>query len=464
MSSALVSDRDTVLGALSGLEAAFDAVAGLSFDALTNPEVLVVLSRLEIMSRREPVIEHRLITKLVRDGSAVELGAKNFADVLTAGLRISRKEAHRRLGDAKDLGQRSTLTGEPVQPCLPLTAAAQVAGRIGAEHITIIRKFFAELPTWVDYQTRGHAEADLARIASEFGPSELHRAADRLAALVNPDGDFTDVDRARKRGFIFGRQGADGMSKISGLADPELRATLDAAFSKLAAPGMCNPDDESPCVKGRPSEALVRGDRRTTAQRRHDGLTALSRSMLASGELGSHHGLPVTVIVSTTLADLESAAGQSVTGGGTLLPMSDLIRMASHAHHYLVIYDDAGRVLNLGREKRIASPDQRIVLHSKDRGCTFPGCTVPGFLTEVHHAECDWADDGLTNVNDLTLACHPHNVMVKPGGWRTRKRRDGRTEWIPPPHLDNGQGRVNKYHHVEEFLVPEDPPEDDEPQ
>jgi hypothetical protein len=455
------SDRDAVLAALSGLEAAFDVVADLSFDALTNPEVLAVLARLETLTRREPVIEHRLINRLVRDSTAVELGARNFVDVLATGLRIGRKEAKRRLGDAKDLGERATLTGEPVQPCLPQTAAAQVAGRIGAEHTKIIRNFFHELPASVDYQTRELAEADLASIASEFGPAELRQAADLLAALVNPDGEFADVDRARKRGITIGHQGPDGMSKISGLADPQLRATLDAVFSKLAAPGMCNPDDESPCVKGTPSEAAIQGDRRTTAQRRHDALTAMGRSVLASGELGSHHGLPVTVVVSTTLAELESAAGQSVTAGGSLLPMSDLIRMASHAHHYLVIYDDVGRVLNLGRSKRIASPDQRIVLHSKDRGCTFPGCTVPGFLTEVHHAECDWADDGLTNVNDLTLACHPHNVMVKPGGWRTRKRRDGRTEWIPPPHLDTGQGRVNKYHHVEEFLIPDD--DGDEP-
>jgi hypothetical protein len=140
--------------------------------------------------------------------------------------------------------------------------------------------------------------------------------------------------------------------------------------------------------------------------------------------------------------------------------MTDVVRLASHAYHYLVIFDHVGRVLNLGRSKRIASPDQRIVLHSKDRGCTFPGCTVPGFLTEVHHAECDWADDGQTNVNDLTLGCGPHQRMVKPGGWRTRKRRDGRTEWIPPPHLDNGQSRINKYHHPEEFLVADDAPDE----
>ena len=50
----------------------------------------------------------------------------------------------------------------------------------------------------------------------------------------------------------------------------------------------------------------------------------------------------------------------------------------------------------------------------------------------------DWAKDGLTNIDDLTLACGKDNRLVKPGGWTTRKRKDGRTEWIPPPHLDSG--------------------------
>jgi hypothetical protein len=224
---------------------------------------------------------------------------------------------------------------------------------------------------------------------------------------------------------------------------------------------MCNPDDEKPCVKGKPSEAQVKADRRTRGQRQHDALLAMSRNTLCSGELGSHHGLPVTVVVSTTLKELESGAGIAITSGGTRTPMADLVRLAAHAFHYLVIFDEMGRVLDLVRTKRIASPDQRIVLLNKDRGCTFPGCTVPGFLTEVHHAECDWAEDGVTNINDLTLACGPHNRLVGPGGWRTRKRKDGRTEWMPPPHLDTGQGRVNKNHHPEEFLVPEYEPDDD---
>jgi len=102
---------------------------------------------------------------------------------------------------------------------------------------------------------------------------------------------------------------------------------------------MRNPADEAPCISGTPSQAQLDADARTLGQRQHDALTAIGRSVLSSGELGQHNGLPATIIVSTTMQDLESAAGSAVTGGGTLLPMSEVIRLASHAHHYLVVYD-----------------------------------------------------------------------------------------------------------------------------
>ena len=115
--------------------------------------------------------------------------------------------------------------------------------------------------------------------------------------------------------------------------------------------------------------------------------------------------------------------------------------------------------LDLGCSKRIASPEQRIVLYAKDRGCTFPGCPVPGYGCQVHHAQTDWANGRLTNIDEETLACAPHNRLITEGRWRTRKRKDGRTEWIPPPHLDTGQTRVNNYHHPENYLMePEDDP------
>jgi Domain of unknown function (DUF222) len=301
------------------------------------------------------------------------------------------------------------------------------------------------------------AEAQLAELAVGLGPVQLRQAADRLAYRLNQDGELTDAERARRRYLIVGKQQADGMSPITGLLEPEARATLDAVLAKWAAAGMCNPDHPTPCVDERAEPAAAQRDTRSTGQRNHDAFKVMGRSVLTSGQLGQHNGLPATIIVSTTLQELESAAGHAVTAGGTLLPMSDVIRLASHGHHYLVIVDEhTEEPLYLGRTNRLASVAQRIVLLSKDRGCTFPGCTVPGYGCQTHHAVTDWDEGGQTDITDLTLACKPHNLLVENSGWTTRKRKDGTTEWIPRPELDTGQARVNDYHHPERYLLPED--------
>ncbi|SLF23899.1 Conserved protein of uncharacterised function possible rep13e12 repeat protein [Mycobacteroides abscessus subsp. bolletii] len=127
----------------------------------------------------------------------------------------------------------------------------------------------------------------------------------------------------------------------------------------------CSPNSPPPACATRmikahsdaqPADDAAERDTRTVAQRHHDALRAALRSTLVSTELGSHHGLPVTVIVTTTLKELQDAAGIATTGSGTRLPMRDLIRAAAHAHHYLAIFDDHGRALHLGRSQRIASP------------------------------------------------------------------------------------------------------------
>jgi Domain of unknown function (DUF222) len=141
----------------------------------------------------------------------------------------------------------------------------------------VIRGFFHRLPEFVDVETRVKAEAHLARLAGEHRPDELAKLADKLTDCLNPDGDFTDTDRARRRGLTLGRQDTDGMSPITGYLTPEARATLDAVLAKLAAPGMCNPDDEAPCVSGAPSEHVAGNNTRTAGQRNHDGWWRWSR-------------------------------------------------------------------------------------------------------------------------------------------------------------------------------------------
>jgi Domain of unknown function (DUF222)/HNH endonuclease len=452
------SNREEIVEDFDDLHEVVSRLLNHSYDALTTPECLSMLERLERETRRLPVPGHALINQVSRHAGEVELGGK-LGHALANRLRISRGEAGRRIREADDLGERKAITGEPLPPKLEATAEAQRAGDIGAAHVAVIRGFWHRLPDFVDVETRAKAEAQLARLGSEHRPDELSKLADKLSDCLNPDGNFTDEDRARRRGITIGKQDIDGMSPITGYLTPEARATIDAVFAKLAAPGMCNPADAAPCISDTPSQEAIEHDTRSAAQRNHDALNAAGRALLASGDLGQHNGLPASIIVSTTLHELEAATGRGLTGGGTLLPMRDVIRLASHAHHYLAIFDK-GKALALYHTKRLASPAQRIVLYAKDRGCTAPGCDVPGYFTEVHHVT-PWAKTHTTDINDLALACGAQHKIAEQG-WTTRKNQRGETEWIPPPHLEYGQPRINTFHHPEKLLR-DDEDDDDEP-
>ena len=458
------SDREEVVEVFDALSADLDRALELDFSALTPRECVALLQRAEVLRRRLPAVEHPMVNQVTATDAA-ELGGKP-AWVLAEELNIARGEARRRITEAAELGPRRTLTGEPLAPLRPAVAAAQRTGAIGAAHIEVIRKFFDYLPEHIGVDRLEHAETELTELAAQFRPEQLNRLAQRMADCLHPDGDQPDdehaeADRAKRRSLILGPQDRHGMTPIKGHLDPQARATLDAVLARWAAPGMANPADPTPCVSGTPTQAHIDADDRSSAQRNHDALTAMGRALLASKDLGHHNGLPVAIIASITLKELQAAAGKAHTGGGSWLPMRDLIRLASHAHHYLRIYDGANE-LALFHTKRLATPAQRLVLYAKERGCSHPNCPIPAYYCEVHH-DTDYATTGRTNVDELSLRCGPHHQLITSAGWKTRKRHDGTTETLPPPHQDHGQPRTNHYHHPEKLLRDNDSDDGEDP-
>jgi hypothetical protein len=437
---------------LDTLDDVVGELASIDLLTLEPPKRFAVLERLENARRHLVAVSHAGVARLERFEGCPPVGIA-LADV----LRISPPEARRRIRDAEQLAPRTSLTGEPLPPLLPETSTAWQTGQLDGEHLRVIQKFFHDLPDHVPPADVEKAERSLAEHAVNLRPDQLDKVAHRLALHLNPDGKFSDEDRARKRGFVWcGGQQVDGMSVGRLIADPELRSALDAWFAKFAAPGMCNPADDNPTVN--PSDEVAERDLRSHGQRQHDALKALVRGQLGDPKFGQHNELPVTVIVTATLQDIQNKTGHGVTASGVVMPISDVIRMGAHSYYYLALFDGVnGRPLWLGRTKRIASADQRIILHAKDRGCTRPGCDAPGYHSVVHHAAQDWKNGGNTDIGDLTLACDPDNQLVETGGWDTRKLPNGQTQWIPPPGLPMLRGGVNDYHHPERLL-----PKDDE--
>jgi hypothetical protein len=81
----------------------------------------------------------------------------------------------------------------------------------------VIRRFYHQLPRWIDADTRAQAQAHLAALGAQYRPEQLAGLADRLTDCLNPDGSYTD------------------------------------ALAKVVAPGMCNPAQQTPCVDGAPT-------------------------------------------------------------------------------------------------------------------------------------------------------------------------------------------------------------------
>jgi hypothetical protein len=445
----MATDCATVRTAYAALADALATVNSLDYTALPIEVLLELQSQRETMKCAAEAVDHQILAAAQTQATAKEIGAKDWPEVLHVRLRISREEARRRVRDTDNLGPRSAITGEPLGPLWELVAAALAEGAINTEHVAVITWFFTKVPLWAaDPVTMAQCEADLVADARVKTPEDLRRAAQKLLYELDQDGPEPDDDEPDpKRSFVMGKQRPDGRSEVTAQLDPEGRAYWEVLFDKYAAPGMCNPADEVPCVSGTPTQEQIDNDTRTVAQRQYDAFKFVGRMMLATGTCGVHNGFPVAVVGTCTVAELEKRAGVALTHTGTKLPVKDLVRMAAQgSDNYLAVFDEhTGQPLYLGRAARTASTAQRLALFGRDRGCTRPNCTAPASRSQVHHL-INWRDGGLTNVDTMTMACGRDNRVVDTGGWSTTMGPDGRTHWNPPPLLDVGQPRTNHHH------------------
>jgi Domain of unknown function (DUF222) len=436
--------RERITSALDAIDAAHDLLRATSSDLAGNMFRVDVAERLETQERVNRGLMYRVFAEIAdppdEAGSIAQLRS-----LLWRRLRITPNEITRRFKLAARIRPRRSLTGPPVAPELPELAAAVEAGDVGDDHIRSVCRAIDLLPASVSPSDVDAAERTLVDHAAKVDSGIVAKLGQRIADYLNPDGLFSDEDRARRRGLHLGRQGPDGMSRLSGLLDPEARAYFEA-IEAAVRPGRHQPDADAEAP-----------DNRTPAQRCHDALKLGLETAIASGRLGMHRGHPVTVVVTTTLAELTSAtdAAPATTGGGSRLPMRDLIAMAAKSIHYLAVFDDhTERPLYLGRQKRLATADQRLICYARDRGCTRPNCLEPGYHCEVHHPR-EWARGGCTNADELYFLCGQDHGIVSRGEASTVVTEGGRLGWTD----GSGPPEINRAHHPDELLRGDpDPP------
>ncbi|WP_369499059.1 HNH endonuclease signature motif containing protein, partial [Nocardia otitidiscaviarum] len=277
------------------------------------------------------------------------------------------------------------------------------------EHARVIMRVMDRIPNAVPEETKTEAEQQLAHAASQMPPEYVSKVGHVLLSCLDPDGVLTsDDDRARRRELWVGKQRVDGMSEIKGVLDPQLRALVDVVLAKWARPGMCNPEDlDSPrmgpgAVDKDVVEAAARRDRRSAGQRNHDAVKAFLAAGGGPENLGSHRGVPVSVVLTMSVTDLQSGSGYAHTASGSVMSIPDALRMAEGRYPLLMLFDGRGLPLHLGRGRyRLASSWQRLACIAADRGCTRPGCEAPATLCAVHHM-IPWLRGGRTDIDNLT--------------------------------------------------------------
>ena len=121
-------DAGAVLVAASGLPAAVAELAGCSLSTLADEELLEVLRVAERARRQLEALDATLIAELEARNLPGRLVLRGPAQLLAGLLNLSPAESSARVRQARELGPRSTLTGDRLPPLLPAAAAARADG------------------------------------------------------------------------------------------------------------------------------------------------------------------------------------------------------------------------------------------------------------------------------------------------------------------------------------------------
>jgi hypothetical protein len=270
--------------------------------------------------------------------------------------------------------------------------------------------------------------AMVAAACAGASAGELRAAREAVIANYGDEGEFEDRqrhahDHREMTGWRRDQHDRNVCTLALGNAD---RSVVDAAIAILAAPFPAAVD-----AHGR----VLERDERTAGQRRADAFVEMCRivandpTLLNTGEVRS--GGAAEVIVTMTLSSLVAGLGYGTDAGGQPLPASAVRRLCCEAAIIPAVLGADSELLDLGRERRLASQGQRRALAHRDRCCTFPGCTRPAGWCAAHHL-VSWLDGGRTDLDNLALLCWHHHTVVHAKGYVGRVDPDGVVRWSHP--------------------------------
>lgn len=397
-------------------------------------------------------IAHRSRRDLGVDGLAQRLGART-PELLVQRLtetstpearslvRVGRLLETQDAGVAPDPDRTYAIDGAP---WLAAVAAAVVAGRLSIERADAIRAGLdtidpAATPAERDLLADGLTEA-AATLLRESPSLTLERLAARARSLradLDDAGTSEREARLRERRFLQLIPQADGMTRVSGLLDPESAAIVSSAFDAATSPRRGGPRFLDPVEQAR-ADALAT-DERSVEQIAVDAFVELIRiggEVDGAAVLGTRRPA-VRVVVAER--DLTQTRGRGFLEGQTEPVSIDTVRRHVCAAGIVpLLIDHRGQPMRMGRSSRLFTRAQRLALAVRDGGCRFPGCDRPPSWTEAHHPD-EWErDGGATDVENGILLCRHHHLLIHNASWKVT-RRGADYFVVPPPSVDPRQ-------------------------
>nr|WP_249356766.1 HNH endonuclease signature motif containing protein [Brevibacterium sp. 2SA] len=146
-------------------------------------------------------------------------------------------------------------------------------------------------------------------------------------------------------------------------------------------------------------------------------------------------GTPYALVVTATAEDLAHGTGEGTTGVETPIPISELQARGLQGQVFFHLVSQKAKTVQVLTEKRFANKQQIAVVTARDKGCTFPGCDAPPGWCDANHV-VPHARGGLTEINNLALACSAHHHLMDRSEWEMRMMANGRPAWVPPASVD----------------------------
>lgn len=373
-----------------------------------------------------------VVAEIDSRGMASGLGYGTTVELVRAIARIPRSEARARIAAAADVLPGRGINGAPVEPKLPVTAAAVAEHAIGAADVAVIRSVLARIPPHLGPDTRSEVEAELARHARTLDAGQLAILGKRILAYLDQDGRRPHDTPETRRSLRF--HDRDGGYELSGWLDREAAEILRSALSPLAAP---RPTTETEV------------DLRTAAQRDADALVELADRALNDGALPTEGGERPQVVVTVSLPVLQGRIGSAVLALGGPINADIARRIACDAAVIPAVLGSRGEPLDVGRASRTVPAALRRAVILRDGGCAFPGCSAPARWCDIHHI-VHWADNGSTCLENCVALCGRHHRLLHHSHWKI-EMIDGIPEFYPPPWL-GGPPRTNPFHTTPDLI------------